>query len=75
MNFRLNYSVPQHLFKFDLDEDSESEEEDLVDTEEDEQEDEEEMEEEEEEGMRPAKKRKLDSSLQQQLPSSTSPLA
>ena len=38
MNFRLNYSVPQHLFKFDLDEDSESEEEDLVDTEEDEQE-------------------------------------
>ena len=76
MNFRLNYSVPQHLFKFDLDEESESEEEDLVDTEEDEEQEEEEMaEEEEEEGMKPAKKRKLDPSLQQQLPSSTSPLA
>ena len=71
MHFRLNYSVPQHLFKFDLDEEeSEEEEEDLADTEEDE-----EFEDtEEEEDTMPAKRRKLDLSAHQ-LPSSTSPLA
>ena len=69
--FRLNYSVPQHLFKFDLDQESESEEEDLVDTEEDEEEEDEGDEEE----PRLAKRRKLEASDHHQLPSSTSPLA